>query len=544
MSVVVLYDGRRKKIAVTAGTYMSDVLKKACDGFGLDNNDGFQLHHKDKNVDLSIPFRLSGVSVNAVLEVKERCKSALSDVRVAIQLADGRRVHGSFSPQMTVADILVQLAVPVDVSLNYMRRDLSPDELSSVTLQQLGLLSGSVIFRVKVDALAIPVAQAVSPASSAAQSANTIAQAGPIARPLSQETAVADTVVPQASTYETTEDVEMDLSRQEVSTSIAPTEATVKSLSSYDALQLVRNSCFDAVSTTVVTTLMRIVCNVLSKPEEPRVRSIRAGNPKFHDAIGKHNGGVLFLASIGFSLNDEGYYVLPSDADASLLHRALEELHEQADDLRIPPGERPAVVVQAAAPVEFDAYKAVITRVQAQPRGMSITEMRLEDLKRKEEAILAVKIPSRKPRLLAQAMRARQDEAEKNQNFRTSAMRELDELQKKTVFQSTVLRVRMPDQVTVQATFHPHETMEAVAQLLQEYFFKDGHSFSLYVTPPRQTLALDGAATLAQLNLVPAALVYVQWKTPALSRADIGYYLRASVVDELCEETKDDDVDR
>ncbi|RHY34927.1 hypothetical protein DYB32_000570 [Aphanomyces invadans] len=509
---------------------------------------------------------------------------------------------------MTVADILVQLAVPVDVSLNYMRRDLSPDELSSVTLQQLGLLSGSVIFRVKVDALAIPVAQAVSPASSAAQSANTIAQAGPIARPLSQETAVADTVVPQASTYETTEDVEMDLSRQEVSTSIAPTEATVKCLSSYDALQLVRNSCFDAVSTTVVTTLMRIVCNVLSKPEEPRVRSIRAGNPKFHDAIGKHNGGVLFLASIGFSLNDEGYYVLPSDADASLLHRALEELHEQADDLRIPPGERPAVVVQAAAPVEFDAYKAVITRVQAQPRGMSITEMRLEDLKRKEEAILAVKIPSRKPRvffphdmvhtraifqsekiaatthvpvqlpplassaakpttafsdsqLLAQAMRARQDEAEKNQvsdgswsrgdlshmclqNFRTSAMRELDELQKKTVFQSTVLRFRMPDQaVTVQATFHPHETMEAVAQLLQEYFFKDGHSFSLYVTPPRQTLALDGAATLAQLNLVPAALVYVQWKTPALSRADIGYYLRASV-DELCEETKDDDVDR
>ncbi|RQM22836.1 hypothetical protein B5M09_001250 [Aphanomyces astaci] len=497
MSVVALYDGRRKKIAVTAGTYMSDVLKKACEGFGLDNIERLELRHKDKVVDLSIPFRLSGVSVNAVLEVKEVANAAQSDVRVGIQLVDGRRVQGSFRPSTPVIEILVQLGIPTDITLNFMRRDLNPHEFSSVTLQQLGLLTGSAMFRVK--ATPPPSSASVAPVAPSPQTTSSSVNSIPSARPSNTETISPGTTTvalprPSVEHVITADDVDM-----QDATALAP--PTV--LSSYDALQLVRNTCFDAVSTEVVLTLMKIVCNILSKPDEPKVRSIRAANPKFHDAVGKHQGGVMFLQSLGFQqLTNEGdgsstsHFVLPEDADTALLRRGLALLQDQADDLRLPPTSRPSVVVPAASPVEFDAYKAVITRVQAQPRGLSVTEMRLEDLKRKEEALLAmIHIPARNPRVFFPHER----------NFRTLAMRELDDMQKKTVFQSTVLRIRFPDQVTLQATFHPKETLAAVVLHLNESLADSGRrSFSLYVTPPRQTLALDGSATLGTLYY-PAA---------------------------------------
>ncbi|RHZ19190.1 hypothetical protein DYB26_000643 [Aphanomyces astaci] len=465
MSVVALYDGRRKKIAVTAGTYMSDVLKKACEGFGLDNIERLELRHKDKVVDLSIPFRLSGVSVNAVLEVKEGANAAQSDVRVGIQLMDGRRVQGSFRSSTRVIEILVQLGIPTDITLNFMRRDLNPHEFASVTLQQLGLLTGSAMFRVK--ATPPPSSASVTPVAPSPQTTSSSVNSIPSARPSNTETISPDTTTvalprPSVEHVIAADDVDMH-----DATALAP--PTV--LSSYDALQLVRNTCFDAVSTDVVLTLMKIVCNILSKPDEPKVRSIRVANPKFHDAVGKHQGGVMFLQSLGFQQQtNEGegsspsHFVLPEDADTALLRRGLALLQDQADDLRLPPTSRPSVVVQAASPVEFDAYKAVITRVQAQPRGLSVTEMRLEDLKRKEEELLAmIHIPARNP------------------------------------------RVFFPHELTLQATFHPKETLAAVVLHLNESLADSGRrSFSLYVTPPRQTLALDGAATLGTLYY-PAA---------------------------------------
>lgn len=58
-----------------------------------------------------------------------------------------------------------------------------------------------------------------------------------------------------------TEDVEM---KEAVAEEKATDVGTV--MSSYDALQLLRDSSFDAVSRTAITTLMKIVTNILSDP--------------------------------------------------------------------------------------------------------------------------------------------------------------------------------------------------------------------------------------------------------------------------------------
>ncbi|KAF0699409.1 Aste57867_10017 [Aphanomyces stellatus] len=551
MSIVVLHDGYRKKIAVTAGTPMSDVLKKACEGFGLSNMEKFELRHKESLVDLSLPFRLSGVSVNAVVELREVKGGAAQSVRVCIQQADGQRQQGNFSPSKTLQDILLELNVSMDNSLNYMRRELKPSEFSLLTLQTLGLLSGSVMFRtqsqsVSSTSIAQPVAAPAPPATT--KETKEVSPSPPkpvVALPAS---------LVQSPSPSTLDDVNM----------LDDASEDIPLLSSYDAIQLVRNRCFDAVSKELVLTLMKIVCNLLSNPDEAKYRSIRVSNPKFTESVGKHIGGMAFLHSIGFAMDESKTHLVLANETTSALRLSLDVLHVEADDLGIDRMQRPVVVVPTAAPTEFDAFKPVITRVQAQPRGASITEIRLEDLKKKEQAILAVNIPPRMPRiyfpheqlpafssgvprgsgpssdsqLLAHALRARQDEAEKNQSFRTSAMRELDEMQKKAVFQSTVLRIRFPDQVVLQATFHPNETIAAVVKLLHESLNDDVPAFYLYVTPPKQTLNLESTSTLTQLNLVPAALVYLAWFDPPQMR-QVGAYFLDSVMEDLGAESKE-----
>lgn len=84
----------------------------------------------------------------------------------------------------------------------------------------------------------------------------------------------------------------------------------------------------------------------------------------------------------------------------------------------------------------------------------------------------------------------------------------------------------------LQATFHPNETIRAVmdhvASCLRDAAV--AHAFHLYVTPPMQKLQPE--KTLAELNLVPAALTYLSWtnaSTPAL-------YLRDDLVRALGDE--------
>lgn len=57
-----------------------------------------------------------------------------------------------------------------------------------------------------------------------------------------------------------------------------------------------------------------------------------------------------------------------------------------------------------------------------------------------------------------------------------------------------------------------------------------GHQFYLYVTPPMQKLSPD--KTLAELNLVPAALTYLSWvdALPSIENMSSGFYLRDELV--------------
>ncbi|CAM1507255.1 Fc.00g068960.m01.CDS01 [Cosmosporella sp. VM-42] len=181
--VVIASDFRRTTVKVTPGTYMTAVLEEACKKLNL-SSDKYLMKHKQKQVDLSIPFRTSGLIPGAKLELVQKSKTA-SAIQVALQVPqpEGREIPGGrliqkFPSDLTIWKVLRQFEsgkasngrnvnitargvaetasgagtgsgqlyyeVPV---LNIMGRELASFADFQKTLSQLGYNSGSVLIR-------------------------------------------------------------------------------------------------------------------------------------------------------------------------------------------------------------------------------------------------------------------------------------------------------------------------------------------------------------------------------------------------------------
>ncbi|KAL8648031.1 MAG: hypothetical protein Q9226_006174 [Calogaya cf. arnoldii] len=179
-STVVVIDAsaRRATIRTTPGMILRDVLQEACNKLGADAS-RYGLKHKNKNVDLSNPIRLSGLSPGAKLELVQLSRSP-SVVSVALQLPEseahdqsGGRIVEKYPSSTTIWLILrnseskgphrnytaraktkteaggsgagrLYHEAPV---LNIMGRELTSFTELQKTLAQLGFNSGSVLLR-------------------------------------------------------------------------------------------------------------------------------------------------------------------------------------------------------------------------------------------------------------------------------------------------------------------------------------------------------------------------------------------------------------
>ncbi|ETN23220.1 hypothetical protein PPTG_02852 [Phytophthora nicotianae INRA-310] len=576
MALNVDFKHQSKRVKVTPGTTMFQVLAEAREQFGLSDSSQYQLLHRSKPIDLSIPFRLTGISNNASVEMKElEGADEVQQVRVCVQLRDGKRVQASFGSDESIERILTffkLLPAPEQFSLGFLRREIEAHAFATTTLKELGIMSGSAMFRVQA-----PDGQ---PSSTSSTQNSSVASTHTItASSQSPHVSFASSKPTPSSPLSTTpkslnrvlqpqtEDVEMKEPVDEEHASNM--ETTV--MSSYGALQLLRDSNFDAVSRAAVTTLMKIVTNILSNPENEKVRSIRLSNAAFYRNVGQVKGGLEFLKSVGFAVVPETQVLVlsPGPSDKSVLAEGLRLLSIEADDLNISPDARPVVREKREDP-NFDVFKTQITRVQMQPRGPSTTEVLVDALKSKQDQLVGHEKPPRSTtvvlegrranspinlveastdgepgerndaQLLISSLKARREEMEKTKNFRTQAMRELDDLKRKKVFQTALIRVQFPDRAVMQATFHPNETirdvMDHVTECLADQYKPS--RFYLYVSPPTQKLA--STKTLAELNLVPAALTYLSWlETPQAEVASIGFYFRRDLLMDEHAESKE-----
>ncbi|KAK1754958.1 GLUT4 regulating protein TUG-domain-containing protein [Echria macrotheca] len=164
---VIATDLRRVKVKVMPTTYLVDVLDEACQKLSL-NSDRYLLKHKQKNVDLTGPFRTSGLSPGAKLELVIKSSSP-SVISIALDIA-GRRVVKKLPSDMTLWQVLRQFETaeaglnitgrgsPKSVDggqlyyerpvVNIMGRDYFELPDLQKTLSQCGINSGSMVLRV------------------------------------------------------------------------------------------------------------------------------------------------------------------------------------------------------------------------------------------------------------------------------------------------------------------------------------------------------------------------------------------------------------
>ena len=184
---VVSADLRRTKVKVTPGTYLVDVLVEACRKLNL-ASDKYELkyvpqtipitdcvqpptnchRHKQKLVDLSGPYRTSGLGPGAKLELVQKSKSA-AVLSIALDV-NGQRYTKKLPSDLSLWKVLRQFestekglditsrGKPVGANsgqlyhdapvVNILGREYSALEDLQKTLSQCGINSGSIVLRV------------------------------------------------------------------------------------------------------------------------------------------------------------------------------------------------------------------------------------------------------------------------------------------------------------------------------------------------------------------------------------------------------------
>ena len=123
-------------------------------------------------------------------------------------------------------------------------------------------------------------------------------------------------------------------------------------------------------------------------------------------------------------------------------------------------------------------------------------------------------------------------------------------MKKAKLFTHAQLRFYFSDGISVSANFYPKESIANVQNLIKKDIFliADKYDFDLYVTPPRRNLSLD--KTLLEEELLPAARIFVSWKTGMSPGVGVEYIKPAlfiqngSVVNSFPNSTKISDGDK
>eukprot|EP00984_Skeletonema_dohrnii_P009818 scaffold3783_cov126-Skeletonema_dohrnii-CCMP3373.AAC.2 len=189
-----------------------------------------------------------------------------------------------------------------------------------------------------------------------------------------------DVIVAKSSSVplpSTTTPMEIDLTAADTHNSPTNNDsqpATITKMIPEEAWSKILQSNFDAATKDCLNTLLKIIDNLLSRPNEPKVRSLRCANATFEKKVGRVTGGLDFLYSIGFVPNypafsgggGAGGNVPPetlemtseNESRDTLLHARKVLVQSAVKDLNIDPDELPPVP-KAPAAVPKSAFAAL-----------------------------------------------------------------------------------------------------------------------------------------------------------------------------------------
>ncbi|CAA0820140.1 Plant UBX domain-containing protein 1 [Striga hermonthica] len=97
--------------------------------------------------------------------------------------------------------------------------------------------------------------------------------------------------------------------------------------------------------------------------------------------------------------------------------------------------------------------------------------------------------------------------------LKTKKIRDAETAARRSRFTKAVIRVRFPDNHTLEVSFHPSETIQSLVDLLKKVSAHPELPFYLYTTPPKKQLN-DMSQDFYTAGFVPGAIVYFAYDMP------------------------------
>ncbi|EGC37983.1 hypothetical protein DICPUDRAFT_149357 [Dictyostelium purpureum] len=459
-SLHIIYKSGKFTVPVIASNSMLEVFKKGCQHFKL-NDSSHQLMYGNTNVNLSLPYRLSGIPNLSRVTISEKRGTTISTIKIAIQMVDGKRYQASFKTSSTLWDILVYFQTNEKLSIidqfnennqyiepiiNILNREISTIELlQKSSLASLNVTESSLVKltfkqtdRSKDEIL--PIIESYQPPS---------IQTTPTSSPTTATATTTTTTTTPTSSPTNTNTTSSPINK----TILSPTtsETSVKSSN----------------STTRSTT-----------PSESSLNSSENTTPSMDiDKSPKVNEQQ--------PLNSATQSPTTSTTTASVVNASPKTTSSSAP-------EPPKIITMDPKDRELKAY--LPTLVHINPKAISHNEkLTDEDFKRLVEANKRIK----------------KEKDEFNSVLRTKSMREREEYKKIKNFQTTTIRVVLPgvSQKSLEMKFLVREKISNLVSYLNTLLVEPNDSLFLYTTPPYKVL--NNNVSFLKESLFPRAKIFL-----------------------------------
>ena len=566
----------------------------------LDASQPFRFCNLSNNAQLDLVCISSSKNMDAADPKNSLCRIALTVEGSSVTITE------NFNASCTMTDLILHLVnsnkLPSDVmdrspEIIYLRNSISGEhDLKARSLSSLGLSGQSARLKLRYDSDKVMQEQSLVLHHRSGEDSSVCEQLQEA--PASEPSALTQSAPSGSSalTHSAPSRSSAATEQCEVSTPVAGLQPSCQHM--VDAtlegcVSRILECNFDVVTAPAVLTLCKYLVNILDNPSTEKYRRINTHNKAFQDKVSRVQGAIDFLLCVRFHFIDGSLVLEQQEDEETHLRRALALLVGMMDSLEIPPEDRPTLrkprndvrKIEAT----FDPFKASILRTAPQPVRVGTNPNSSESLSRTDAQL--IQLQKRRMELEGDPMGVdrstlvvfpREEAAPVKSDFRTDegidtdssaisrtilqrviahtrpdndgpplttkAIRDLQKAQRERVYSRTLIRIKFPDRVCVQAYFHPRNSSDDVYRWLSTCLRDDSsrmvtderYSFELYLSPPRITLPLSeektggSCLTLAELQLVPAAVVHLAWKAVDGKTVDgcRGSYLQQHLVAE------------
>lgn len=113
--------------------------------------------------------------------------------------------------------------------------------------------------------------------------------------------------------------------------------------------------------------------------------------------------------------------------------------------------------------------------------------------------------------------------------LKTRKIREAEQAARRSRMTKAVIRVRFPDDHTLEATFHPSEPLQGIFDLLKKVLARPDLPYYLYTAPPKKQIK-DTCQDFFSAGFVPGAIVYFSYDLPKDDEANSGPFLQEDLM--------------